>query len=116
MGFLPALILFITLLMLFSQYSFSNRASFNTYFNPPAADRNEPRSRALDALSRERGLTQREREVLELIAQGYPMRACAEKLVVSLNTIRSHCKSIYRKLGVSTKQEIISYVAHFEEP
>lgn len=115
LGFLPALVLFVTLFMLFSQYSFSNRASFNAYFNPPIVDRNEIRNHALDDLCRDRGLTQREREVLELIAQGYTMKACAEKLVVSLDTIRSHCKSIYRKLDVHTKQEIISYISRFEE-
>lgn len=68
------------------------------------------RTQALDALTKGRGLTPREMEVLDLISQGYTMRACADTLVISLDTVRSHCKSIYRKLGIHTKQEIINYL------
>ena len=48
-------------------------------------------------------LTDREIEVLRLIAAGQTYDSMAQRLVVSINTIRSHIKSIYGKLGVNNR-------------
>jgi DNA-binding NarL/FixJ family response regulator len=45
-------------------------------------------------------LTEREREVLALMAQGRSNQAIAEDLVVSLKTVESHVGHVFRKLGV----------------
>lgn len=45
-------------------------------------------------------LTTREVEVLELLAAGHTYTQVSERLGVSANTVASHVKSIYRKLGV----------------
>jgi LuxR family maltose regulon positive regulatory protein len=45
-------------------------------------------------------LTERELEVLRLLAQGLKYAEIAERLVVSVNTVRYHVKGIYGKLGV----------------
>jgi DNA-binding NarL/FixJ family response regulator len=49
------------------------------------------------------GLTQRESEVLSLIVTGLSNRGIATRLVVSDETIKSHLRSVYRKLGVSDR-------------
>jgi DNA-binding NarL/FixJ family response regulator len=49
------------------------------------------------------GLTQRESEVLSFIVTGLSNRAIAARLVVSDETIKSHLRSIYRKLGVNDR-------------
>jgi DNA-binding NarL/FixJ family response regulator len=49
------------------------------------------------------GLTHRESEVLSLIVTGLSNRGIATRLVVSDETIKSHLRSIYRKLGVSDR-------------
>ncbi len=49
------------------------------------------------------GLTQRESEVLSLLVAGLSNRAIAMKLVVSEETVKTHSRSIYRKLGVSDR-------------
>jgi DNA-binding NarL/FixJ family response regulator len=49
------------------------------------------------------GLTHRESEVLSLIVTGLSNRGIASRLVVSDETIKSHLRSIYRKLGVSDR-------------
>jgi len=46
-------------------------------------------------------LTDREREILELLAQGHALAIIAEHLFLSLETIRSHKKNIYRKLDIN---------------
>lgn len=53
-------------------------------------------------------LTERELEVLRLLAQGYTYNQIAEQLVVSLNTVRFHVKGIYGKLGVTKVNQAIA--------
>lgn len=59
------------------------------------------------------GLTPRETEVFELLAQGRTVGVIREKLVISLNTARFHTKNIYAKLGVHSQQELIDLVEHY---
>jgi DNA-binding NarL/FixJ family response regulator len=49
------------------------------------------------------GLTEREVEVLRLIAQGLTDAQVGEKLVISTRTVNSHLRSIYSKIGVTTR-------------
>lgn len=50
-------------------------------------------------------LTRREREVLELLAQGLADKGIATRLKVSIYTVRNHVSSIYSKLHVHTRAE-----------
>jgi DNA-binding NarL/FixJ family response regulator len=52
-------------------------------------------------------LTDREREVLTLIAQGHTNAAIAEKLVLSPKTVRNHVSTIFSKLQVASRAEAI---------
>jgi len=52
-------------------------------------------------------LTERERELLILIAQGYTNPAIAEKLVLSPKTVRNHVSTIFSKLQVASRAEAI---------
>ncbi|MCR2825690.1 LuxR C-terminal-related transcriptional regulator [Microbacterium sp. zg.Y909] len=50
-------------------------------------------------------LTERERELLAALHAGLTRTEIAERLFVSLNTIKTHQRSLFRKLGVSTRAE-----------
>lgn len=52
-------------------------------------------------------LTPRERDVLELMAQGASNKAIAEQLVVTPKTVRNYVSRIYSKLGVDTRAQAI---------
>ena len=52
-------------------------------------------------------LTEREREILTLIAQGYTNMAIAEQLVLSPKTVRNHVSNIFSKLQVADRAEAI---------
>ena len=52
-------------------------------------------------------LTERELEVLRLLAAGLSSVEIAEQLVVAASTVRSHIKSIYAKLAVHRRAEAI---------
>jgi DNA-binding CsgD family transcriptional regulator len=49
------------------------------------------------------GLSDREVEVLRLIAQGYANRQIAERLAISPHTAGHHVRHIYDKIGVSSR-------------
>ncbi|MGH2821636.1 MAG: LuxR C-terminal-related transcriptional regulator, partial [Thermoleophilaceae bacterium] len=52
-------------------------------------------------------LTDRELDVLRLLPGGLSQRAIGEALYLSLNTIKTHVRGIYRKLGVETRDEAV---------
>ena len=52
-------------------------------------------------------LSERELEVLALLAAGFKYAEIAERLVVSLNTVRFHIKAIYSKLGVNRQAHAV---------
>ena len=56
-----------------------------------------------------RGLTRRESEVLEGISHGSSTREIAEQLFVGDETVRSHRKSLYQKLGVSDRSAAVAH-------
>jgi DNA-binding CsgD family transcriptional regulator len=59
-----------------------------------------------DALRKLCTLSEREQQVLGYIMQGCTLPQVAEKLFISLNTVKTHGSSIYRKLGVNSRQEL----------
>jgi LuxR family maltose regulon positive regulatory protein len=65
---------------------------------PPARRRTEPAE----------PLTERELVVLRLLATRLSNREMGRELYVSVNTIRSHVKAVYRKLGVRTRAEAVA--------
>lgn len=52
-------------------------------------------------------LTSRETDVLDLLCKGFSYKMIADTLFVSQDTVRSHIKSIYRKLEVHSKSEAV---------
>lgn len=67
---------------------------------------------AINAIDPSYGLSDREVEVLELFAQGRSANWIADDLSISKNTVRSHVRSIYTKLDVHTRQDLIDFLQH----
>ena len=53
-------------------------------------------------------LTAREWEVLDLLCDGHSNDKIADELFLSTETVRSHVKSIYRKLGVNSRAQAVT--------
>jgi DNA-binding NarL/FixJ family response regulator len=56
-------------------------------------------------------LSDREREVLQLIARGYTYREVGEELFISIKTVESHVSSVLRKLQLSNRNELTRWAA-----
>jgi len=72
--------------------------------------------RHLDSTQRQRvnRLTPRQMEILQLVADGIPSTEIAERLGVSLLTLRTHLQNILTRLGVHTKLEAVAVAIKHE--
>lgn len=61
-------------------------------------------------MATERAVTQRETEVMLLLAQGKSRRAICEALTVSPDTVKTHVRAVYRKLDVHSQQELVDRI------
>ena len=55
-------------------------------------------------------LTKREQELVDLLAQGFRYKEIADKLFISIDTIRTHIRNIYRKLEVQSRAEALNKI------
>ena len=63
-----------------------------------------------EELARRHGLTPRETELLAQLGRGRTVHAISEELTVSENTVKYHIKSIYQKLAVHSRDEVIALI------
>lgn len=68
--------------------------------DPSPRDRDKPR------------LSNREREIVALVAQGFKNKEIAERMFISEQTVKNHLHNIFDKLGVSDRLELALYAIH----
>ena len=68
---------------------------------------NNGTEKELNNIIEEYGLSERESEVMQLLAKRYSNAEIADKLFVSANTVKFHVKNLYIKLGVSSRSEAL---------
>ena len=84
----------------------------------PADDASTTQAETLQALQRGRiqaladahALTKREQEILRYLSLGYGSAYISKTLFISDNTARTHMRNIYRKLGIGSREELLSLV------
>jgi len=68
--------------------------------------------RMFSSLNNEKGedydLSEREKQVLQLLVNGYSYKMIASEMFIAIDTVRSHIKKIYEKLHVNSKSEAVS--------
>ena len=57
-------------------------------------------------------LTAREAEVLQLLQEGMTNAQIAHELSIGLETVRTHARNIYRKLGIRTRRDLARFARH----
>jgi DNA-binding NarL/FixJ family response regulator len=53
-------------------------------------------------------LSEREKQVLQLLVNGYSYKMIAAEMYIAIDTVRSHIKKIYEKLQVNSKSEAVA--------
>lgn len=64
-----------------------------------------------DLLCRVYALSQREREIVSLLVAGLDTRAVAERLFISAHTVQDHLKSVFTKIGIHSRRELLATLA-----
>lgn len=84
------------------------------YLSPPLSDRaiqlyEERMAESPDPYA---SLTEREREVLQLTAEGRPVQEIADRLFISPRTVETHRSNLMKKMGFRNQAELIRYAIH----
>jgi DNA-binding CsgD family transcriptional regulator len=99
-GVLPAGFLFLVNLPALGHI----RRSLRTW--SPRLDRTSSEERSLDGLSRNAGVSDREKEIIRLVALGCDNREIGKKLFISPKTVKNHMTSIYAKTGARNRVQL----------
>ena len=62
----------------------------------------------IEELAQRGSLTAREREILGYLSYGHGSAFIAKSLFITDNTARTHIRNIYRKLGLSSREELLA--------
>jgi DNA-binding NarL/FixJ family response regulator len=95
----------------YSEYSISayiEKQAFDRAAFRRAVEETKPMYKSLSELN---ALTEREREVLDLLARGLTNKEIAEQLIITTNTVKRHLKAIFEKLDVHTRSAATAKVA-----
>ncbi|WP_208629775.1 response regulator [Paenibacillus ferrarius] len=88
-------------------------AAGNAYLYPTATKRlmNEYIERLKQGENKDtfETLSEREKEVLALIAKGFSNKEIAEQLIISVKTVESHKSNVMEKLGLKTRPELVKF-------
>lgn len=87
----------------------TERTQIHMMRTPVSADARST-ERICGQISKMRGLSQRESEILLLLAKGHNTQHISEELFISKNTVNTHRYHIYKKLEVGSQQDVISLV------
>ena len=65
-------------------------------------------SETFDRLCRTYGLSRRERQIVTALADGLDTRTVADRLSISRHTVQDHLKSVFAKIGVNSRRELVA--------
>ncbi len=88
----------------------SNVLSDHVYLTRISDLTEQERTREFEDFSRRFRLTERESEIIVLLLKGRTYKLIAVELYLSENTVKTHLKNAYSKLGVKNKAELINFV------
>ncbi len=71
----------------------------------------QAQTQAIQESKNKEKLSEREKQVLKLVASGYTSTEIGSRLIISAQTVNTHIKNIYRKLNVRTRAQAVSFAA-----
>ena len=80
---------------------------YRAWFPRYAEDFASPAGISWSTLLEKKGVTRREREVMDLVLEGKSNKEIEDQLCISFSTVKNHLYSLYRKLGVSSRTQLM---------
>ncbi|OHD11571.1 MAG: hypothetical protein A2086_09190 [Spirochaetes bacterium GWD1_27_9] len=77
--------------------------------------RESNRTKNIDLISQQWGITEREKEIIIFLIKGYSNKEISGKLFISINTVKTHIAKIYQKLGINQRIDLINLILDFKE-
>lgn len=112
--FMPVVVvaIYCVFLVAYSIVAFWRNTSSGSGSNENSADSGEPISVAArcESLSEEFALSPRESEILGYLARGHAASFIAKTLIISESTVYTHTRNIYQKMGIGSREELLSLV------
>ncbi len=114
---ISALFIMVAILIVLATFFYKNRYPSLSENGEAAADTKKGRwMKKCDVLAQRSGLTQREHEILRYLAKGHDNEFIQSKLYVSQSTVKSHVYSIYRKIGIHSRKELMTLIEQVDLP
>lgn len=82
------------------------------YIGPPSIIEN---GSVLDSITEKYNISRREREIMELLLRGKSNKEIESMLFISLNTVRNHIYSLYQKLGVKSRGQLVHLIMNAQK-
>lgn len=89
-----------------------NETSLSPYISKKLVKNYLSPKKSSSGMERYKKLTNREREVFQLIAEGHSTRQIADMLCVSISTVKSHRAKIMEKLNIYTPVKLVHFAIH----
>ena len=67
----------------------------------------------VDQISTDHNLTKREREILELLLEGRSINKMAQELYISESTVQKHIYSVYKKLKIHNRMQLMNFAQRY---
>ena len=101
---------FIVLAPLVSSWRREGALERSSRVEPDGEEARSELRRSIESVAARYELSPREAETLSYLGRGHGIVFIAKTLVISESTVRTHVKSIYRKLGVSSREELLELI------
>ena len=110
--FFPAVYCGISLILMFHFIKhYFNQPHVSTDILPDASTQ----TLSGEMLFQQYNISPREKEIIELLLQGYSNQKMGELLYISLSTVKTHLRNIYSKFGVKSRYELITFFQNAKE-
>lgn len=113
---ISALFIMVAILVVLATFFYKNRYPSLAEEGDRTETKRGQWMRKCDTLAQRSGLTQREHQILRYLAKGHDNEFIRSKLYVSQSTVKSHVYSIYRKIGVHSRKELMALIEKVELP
>lgn len=116
-GLQQQMVIVVVIAVMYTVFLIPKKPIYATFSNMnPAKEANPVDAKitqAASVLGSDYALTEREREIVGMLAQGWTVPQISKELFIEQSTVKTHVKRLYRKLGIHSKQELQQIIREY---